>query len=233
MSYEVILFDIDATLLDYKKSEYEAITNSFAYFELEFKEEYHLKEYQRVNHAIWIEFENGVISLEKLKAERFRRFFDTVNIAVDPQEFCDVYLDKLADTVHYIKDAQEVFEAVCQQYRVAFITNGISLVQHRRVRNAGFFDFIEELIISEEVGSQKPDPLIFQHTMEKLKITDKSKVLIIGDNLNSDIKGGINFGIGTCWFNIFKIANKTGLQPTYVIDNLLEFLPILGIDIKN
>lgn len=228
MKYELILFDLDDTLLDFEKSETEAFIKTFNFYKLKYNET-HLEEYKKHNKAVWSLFEKGEIQMEKLKTERFKRFLNAVNIALPPDEFSSSYLKYLSEEVHFIENAEEVFKSICAEYRVSFITNGISIVQNNRIRKAGFFDNIEHLIISEEVGSQKPAPEIFEITLKKhgLGRSDKAKVLMIGDNLYSDIKGGLDFGLDACWFNYKNIVNDSDQKPTYTIKNLKELTSIL------
>ena len=229
MKYELILFDLDNTLLDFTKSEEEALLLTFKHFHIQCDKNHHLKAYEKINSKIWVEFEEGKITLEELKIERFARFLKKIDLTINSETFALEYLSNLSKSVYFIKDASLIFEAIRKKYRISFITNGISMVQHERVRRAGFYDYIEELIISEEVGFKKPDREIFEHTLTKLNIQNKQKVLIIGDNLNSDIKGGIDFGIDTCWFNLFNIKKKTNFNPTYTIVELKELLDILEV----
>lgn len=112
--------------------------------------------------------------------------------------------------------------------RLAIITNGIKDVQLSRIQGSPLCNTFEQIIISEEAGSQKPEPGIFDYAFAKLGITDKSKVLIVGDSLTSDIQGGKNYGIDTCWFNPLEKANEAGIKPTYEIRDLSELLRIIA-----
>lgn len=82
-------------------------------------------------------------------------------------------------------------------------------------------------MISEEVKVSKPNPKIFEHALNNMNHIDKRNVLMVGDSLTSDIQGGINFGIDTCWFNPNKIVNRTDIKPTYEISNLMKLKNIL------
>jgi putative hydrolase of the HAD superfamily len=81
--------------------------------------------------------------------------------------------------------------------------------------------------VSEDLGISKPDPRIFEHTLEGIKDVAKNEILMIGDSLRSDIKGGMNYGIDTCWYNPNKLVNNTDVEPSYEIDSLLELIEII------
>ena len=103
------------------------------------------------------------------------------------------------------------------------LTNGFKDVQLARIGGSVLKNSFEAIITSEEAGYQKPQAEIFEYTFNKLQIADKSRVLMIGDSLSSDIQGGNNFGIDTCWFNPQHKINSTTAQPTYEIQNWHEF----------
>ena len=227
MKYEIIIFDADETLFDFKKSERDAFKNTMLEFDIEYDEDYHLKIYKDINTAIWKEFEDGLITQKKLKVERFKRLSDSLNAGFDEVEFAKSYMNHLSYASFLYDDSMDLVESLHKDYRLTIITNGLKNVQDNRIRKSIIAKYFEDIVISEEVEVSKPDPKIFEHALNNIKHTDKSKVLIVGDSLTSDIQGGINFGIDTCWFNPNKIVNKTGIKPTYEISNLMELKDIL------
>jgi len=227
MKYEVILFDADETLFDFKKAEKQAFKNTMIEFKIEYDENHHPKVYSDINTAIWKEFENGLITQENLKVERFKRLSDKLNTRFDEIKFAQSYMKHLSLASFLYDDSIVLVESLYGNYRLAIITNGLKDVQDNRVRKSIIGKYFEDVVISEEVEVSKPDPRIFELALNNIKHTDKSKVLIVGDSLTSDIQGGINFGIDTCWFNPNKIINQTGIKPTYEISNLMELKDIL------
>ena len=222
MKYEIIIFDADETLFDFKKSERDAFKNTMLEFDIEYDENHHLKIYQEINTAIWKEFEDGLITQEKLKVERFKRLSDKLNTRFDEVQFAKSYMKHLSNASFLYDDSIDLVESLHKDYRLTIITNGLKDVQDNRIRKSIIAKYFEDIVVSEEVLVSKPDPKIFELALNNIKHTDKSKVLIVGDSLTSDIQGGINFGIDTCWFNPNKIVNKTGIKPTYEISNLME-----------
>ena len=228
MKYEIIIFDADETLFDFKKSEKEALKNTILDFNMEYDENYHLRIYKEINTAIWKELENGLITQKQLKFERFKRLSDSLNAGFDEFEFGKSYMKHLSLASFLFDDSLALIEGLHKDYRLSIISNGLKDVQDNRIRKSIIAKYFEDIVVSEEVLVSKPDPKIFEHALNNLKHTDKSKVLIVGDSLTSDIQGGINFGIDTCWFNPNKIVNKTIIKPTYEISDFKELKDILG-----
>lgn len=227
MKYEVIIFDADDTLFDFKRSEREAFKNTMLEFDIEYDENHHLKIYQGINNAIWKEFENGLITQEKLKVERFKRLSDALNTKFDETLFAKSYIKHLANASFLFEDSLELVESLHKDYKLTIVTNGLKDVQHKRINKSLIAKYFQHIVVSEEVTVSKPDPRIFDHALNNLNHTDKSKVLIVGDSLSSDIKGGINSGIDTCWYNPHKNVNMTDIKPTYEISSLSELKGIL------
>ncbi|MBU5311336.1 YjjG family noncanonical pyrimidine nucleotidase [Tissierella carlieri] len=227
MKYEVIIFDADETLFDFKKSEREALKSTMLEFNIEYDEDYHLNVYKDINTAIWKEFEDELITQEKLKIERFKRLSDRLSAGLDESEFAKSYMKNLSYGSFLYDDSVDLVDSLHKDYRLIIITNGLSDVQDNRIRKSVIARYFADIVVSEEVQISKPDPKIFELALNNIKYTDKNKVLMVGDSLTSDIQGGINFGIDTCWFNPNKIMNKTEIKPTYEISNLMELKDIL------
>jgi putative hydrolase of the HAD superfamily len=227
MNYEVIIFDADDTLFDFRKSEREAFKNAMLEFDIEYDENHHLKIYQDINSAIWKEFEQGLITQEKLKVERFKRLSDKLNAGFDEAIFAKSYMKHLADASFLFDESQLLVESLHKSYRLTIVTNGLTDVQSKRIRKSIITEYFEDVVISEEILIAKPDSRIFDHAMKNINFTDKSKILIVGDSLTSDIQGGINYGVDTCWYNPKKIINTTSIKPTFEISSLMELKDIL------
>lgn len=228
MKYRVIMFDADETLFDFKKSESYAFKNAMLEFHLDYDENYHLKIYQEINAAIWKEFELGLITQNDLKIERFKRLSAKLNIEFDAAEFAKSYMKHLSEASFLFDESIELIENLHKDYRLVIVSNGLKSVQDKRLKESSIAKYFEAIIVSEEVKLSKPDSKIFEYSLNRINYSDKSKVLIVGDSLTSDIQGGINFGADTCWFNPHKIENKTKLKPTYEIYNLMELKNILN-----
>ncbi|WP_211226107.1 YjjG family noncanonical pyrimidine nucleotidase [Psychrilyobacter atlanticus] len=227
IKYEIIIFDADETLFDFKKSEKKAFESTIIDFGIEYEENYHFKVYKEINTAIWKELENGLITQKKLKTERFRRLSKKLNIQFNEVEFAKLFMKHLSQASFLYEESEELVKNLTKNYRLTIITNGLSAVQDNRIKKSVIAEYFEDIVVSEEIGISKPNPQIFQHALNNINYTDKNKVLIVGDSLTSDIQGGINFGIDTCWFNPTMNSNEVGVEPTYVISDLMELKDIL------
>ncbi|MEK4760872.1 YjjG family noncanonical pyrimidine nucleotidase [Viridibacillus sp. FSL E2-0187] len=226
MKYEIILFDVDDTLFDFSKSEKNALHKTFVEFGLPTGLADYEATYKEISMMLWRDLEQGLITLPKLGVERFKRLFLTHELEINADKFGSVYLGYLGKEIHPIKGAVEVCDKL-SGCRLSIITNGFKDVQISRIGGSPLSNTFEHIFISEEIGFQKPEQGIFDYAFSKLQITDKEKVLIVGDSLTSDIQGGINYGIDTCWFNPHFKENKIGLKPTYEIHELADLLNIV------
>lgn len=227
MKYEIIIFDADDTLFDFKKSEKEALKNTMNEYGIEYKESYHLKTYKDINSVIWKELEQGLIKQKELNIKRFKRLLERLNLDFNENEFAKSYVKNLSNASFLYNDTTKVIENLYKEYRLSIITNGLKEVQDNRIRKSSIARYFENIVISEEAGVSKPDPKIFEIALGNMKSTDNSKVLIVGDSLTSDIQGGINFGIDTCWFNPNNIINTKKIKPTYEISNMINLKEII------
>lgn len=227
MKYDCILFDADDTLFDYGLAEGQAFLNVFTHFGLPTGAEEYADSYREINQALWKDLEQGMISSAALRVERFNRLFARHKLEYNAEAFGEAYLRFLGEGTYLIQGAVELCHELAG-CRLAIITNGIKEVQLARIQGSPLRDTFEQIIISEEAGSQKPEQGIFDYAFAKLGLTDKSRVLIVGDSLTSDIQGGMNYGIDTCWFNPLEKTNGTGVKPTYEIRDLSELVEIIA-----
>lgn len=227
MKYKVLLFDADETLFDFKKSESIALEHAISDFEIPYDPDHHLKIYDAINTAIWKEFEEGKITQNTLKVERFKRLAQELGINFDPQHFSERYMYHLAEASILLDDATALLEKLDCKFNLVILTNGLAYVQNRRIGKSSIAKYFSHIVISEEVGVAKPNPEIFEHTLKLINQVDKSEVLMIGDSLTSDIKGGNKFGIDTCWYNPKKLDNTSQVNPTYEINDLMSLLEII------
>ncbi|MGM0904431.1 MAG: YjjG family noncanonical pyrimidine nucleotidase [Bacillota bacterium] len=227
MKYEIILFDLDDTLFEFDLSEKKALNKAFLKFDLPTGLADYRDSYKEISRSLWSDLEQGVTTLSELGVERFRRLFQAHKLELDAKQFNTLYLGFLGEEAYLIQGALELCTSL-SKYRLAILTNGFKDVQESKIKRSPLCNTFEEIISSEEAGSQKPAAGIFDYTFSKLQITDKSKVLMVGDSLTSDIQGGINYGIDTCWFNRHRKGNQTKLLPTYEIHELSDLIKIVG-----
>ncbi len=228
MSYELLLFDADETLFDFKKSQEVALEKSVDMYPITCSYQELKPVYEDINKALWSGFEKGQITVDRLKIERFERLFTQLGEPVDAHAFSKTYQENLAQASYVYSGVEALLERLSKSYRLAIITNGLYSVQSVRIAKSVVASYFEEIIISEAVQLVKPDPKIFDFTLEKLGHENKETVLMVGDNLRSDILGGINAGIDTCWLNSSKKENSTDIVPTFALGSVLEIETLLS-----
>lgn len=226
-TYEIILLDLDETLFDFKKTELYALRKTFTSFGIAYDKERHLPVYSTINTQVWRELEQGHLTTAQLKVERFRRLIKTLNLEGDATKWSDRYAQYLGEEAFLIEGAKAFIEELSKKYRLGVITNGIGNVQRRRLEKSGLISYFEAIIISEEVKVSKPSAKIFERALETLNYKDTSKVLMIGDSLTSDIQGGINIGMDTCWYNPSYVKSMKHVKPTYEVHSYEEIKRIL------
>ena len=219
--YDWLFFDADGTLFDFEKAQQQALENTFRHLRLNFKHSYH-KSYHEININLWQRFERGEIAQSKIPGQRFHNFFEENNILADAAQASAVYLDYLSREHILIDGAENLIKNLAMEYSLILITNGLKNVQRPRFLNSVITPYFDEIIISEEVGAAKPDKRIFDITFQKIGKPQKDRVLIIGDNLGSDILGGKKYGIDTCWYNPTAQKLQDGIIPTYEITSYEE-----------
>lgn len=227
MKYEVLLFDADDTLFDFKKTEDYALEKLVEDFDTEYPKEYCIQTYKKINTQIWKEFEQGLITSDALKVERFNRFAKEINLNCDACTLSEKYINYLGDGSFLFEETIELISELHNKYKLCIITNGLADVQNRRIRNSIIGHYFDDIVISDEIKIAKPNPEIFNHTLQNINHENKSTVLMIGDSLSSDIRGGIKAGIDTCWFNLNKSENSTDIKPKYEIYSLLQIKDLL------
>ncbi len=201
MKYHTAFFDLDGTLLDYKKSEANALSSAFRkLFQDSFPPDI-IPVYHGINTVLWEKYEKGEITNEFLRVERFRQLFSHYHIHGDPEEFSSLYLGYLAEGGYLLSGAVALLESLNGAIRLAALTNGITGVQQSRLSISGIGKYFEQIAISDTEGVAKPDKRIFEILMQRMGLESTEGILMIGDSLSSDIQGGINAGIDTCWFN--------------------------------
>jgi YjjG family noncanonical pyrimidine nucleotidase len=226
--YKLVIIDADGTLFDYNEAEKYALSESFRLFSYEGNFLEIRNHYKEINRNLWLELEKGNITKEKLRYERFYRLFKRYNLDYDVTKFSDQYLMKLGESNFLIDEAEEICKYLKNKgYRVVILTNGIKKVQVSRLEKSSIKEYIDNMLVSEEVGVNKPDPIIFDYLFKSMGHINKHDAIMIGDSLTADIQGGINYGIDTCWVNLDYIDNVTDINPTFEIHTLKELKTIL------
>ncbi|MBQ9161813.1 MAG: YjjG family noncanonical pyrimidine nucleotidase [Clostridia bacterium] len=226
MKYTTVLFDADDTLLDFGKSEREAVRDCLIARGFPSTDDV-IARYSEINQLHWNMLERGEISRERLYVERFAAFCRELGFVCDAQKFSDDYLTALSTKSYLIDGALEMCERLSKRLRMYVVTNGNAMVQHGRFDPSPIARYFERSFISEEMGSAKPAVEYFNRVFAEIPNFDPNKTLIVGDSLTSDIQGGINAGIDTCWYNPKRKSAPEGMQITYTAYNYDEIINLL------
>ena len=227
MKYKVLLFDIDDTLLDFDKAETAAIIECFEKYHIKYDDKV-VKHYKDINLSYWKMFEKGLTTIPNLMVDRFRTLLSLYQKDLVPKapEFNEYYLSRLNLKNDIIEGADIVIKELKKKYQIYPASNGVGPTQVERVESSKLKGLFDKYYISGFIGYQKPQKEFFDYIMNDLKDIKKEEILIIGDSLTSDINGGINYGIDTCFFN-YRNKDKGNIIPTMEIKNLKELIKIL------
>lgn len=227
MAYNCLLLDLDDTLLSFKASEQESIEKVFKKYNIPNTQE-NIDSYKKVNEELWIAFENGKIKKIVIEKTRFQKFGEVAGIAIkNPEMMNRDYVSYLSNSAIIIDGAIEFLEEIEEFTTLAIVTNGIETVQQNRLKISGIAAFADGIFTSEKLGVSKPNSQIFLLAMKSLGIETKEKVLVIGDRLNSDIKGGISAGLDTCWVNFGAETNNTTIKPKFEARDFTQLKAII------
>jgi 2-haloacid dehalogenase len=226
MKYKWLLFDADATLFDFDKAELFALKKTLKYFKLNYFSLFHNR-FKKINNKLFSNLEQGLITSNELKTKRFELLFSEFNINLDVYTFSKIYLSNLSKGTMLIPETIETIRTLHSEFKMFIITNGFSEVQRSRFNNSDLYQYFVDILISDEIGVAKPAKEFFDYVFKIIGEPNKSDIMIIGDSLTSDMAGGINFGVDTCWFNPNQNDNKNKLNISFEISNMHELLKIV------
>ncbi len=233
MAIKILLWDIDGTILNFEKAEEAAIRKGFEENNLGICTDQMLADYKQINRGYWEALERGEMTKEQILIGRFVDFFTKYKLDTSKADaFNRGYQVNLGDTICFNDDAYDLLVKLNKKYKQYAVTNGTAVAQHRKIDRSGIGEILEKCFISEEMGYEKPSEKFFEAVFEAIETEtsetiNRDEVLIIGDSLTSDIRGGNNCGIKTCWYNPNHMINDMGLRVDYEIDNLGRILELL------
>ena len=225
--FEILLIDLDDTILDFHMQEHVAIRKTLAEAGLEPTDAVCAR-YSQINDWHWKQLEKGLITRDEVLHGRFRVLFAEMGIDADPAQTAYAYMENLGEGHYFLPGAKEAIAALGQKYRVFLASNGTASVQNRRIDSAGLRELVEGIFISQDVGVNKPGKGYFDYCFAHIPDFDIQKTLMVGDSLSSDILGGQNAGIPTCWVAPRDKVCTLEKQPDYRICSITELEQLLA-----
>ena len=227
MTYKFLLFDLDHTLLDFDAAEDVALTQLLKEEGVEDIQAY--KDYYvPMNKSLWKDLEEKKITKQELVNTRFSKMFSHFGIEKDGVYLAERYQFYLAQQGQVFSGAMELLDSLIDRgYELYAATNGITTIQTGRMAQSGLAPYFNQVFISEQLQTQKPDALFYEKKGQQIAGFSKEKALMIGDSLTADIQGGNNAGIDTIWYNPHHLENHTQAQPTYEVDSYQALLELL------
>ena len=223
---EFLLLDLDDTILDFHKAERIAITKTIREYGVEPTEEV-LSRYHAINKWHWEQLELGTMTREEILVGRFAMLFREYGTTVDAVAVARAYEKNLSIGHYFLPGAEEAVGRLHRKYRLFLTSNGTASVQKGRMTSANLYRFFEKVFVSQEIGHNKPSKAYFDACFAQIPDFDPAKAMIVGDSLSSDIQGGINAGIKTCWVNPSHGEPKKGIKPDYEIEALSQLEALL------
>ena len=222
---EFLLLDLDDTILDFHKAEHIALSKTLRTLGLEPTEEV-MARYSLINKDHWERLERKELTRPQVLLGRFETLFREYGIEVDPAKCASLYEENLSIGHYFLPGAEQALESLSKKYKLYLVSNGTARVQAGRLKSANISHFFETIFVSQEVGADKPDIAYFERVFARIEGFQKEKAIIVGDSLTSDIQGGINAGICTCWVNP-KGKPVTNVVPDYQIESIAQLEKLL------
>ena len=223
---EFLFLDLDDTILDFHKAERLALGKTFRSFGLEPTEEV-MARYSLINKAHWERLERKELTREEVLVGRFAVLFQEFGLQVDPEACARAYEDNLSVGHYFLPGALEAVQSLSKKYKLYLASNGTAKVQAGRLNSANISHYFQKIFVSQEIGANKPDILYFQRCFAEIPGFDVTKAMMVGDSLTSDILGGAQVGMKTCWVNPEGKAVKGDVHPDYEIQALSQLEALL------
>ena len=199
--YSTLLIDLDNTIFDFDLGEYISFVNVIKKHNLEYSDTF-FETYKRINKMLWKEIEDGLITKDEMSRQRFTLTFRELHMNEDIGPLCgEEYKEELSHRNDYIEGARKAMKELYEHYHIAIITNGVKTTQISRISSTDLNNYFEELFISEEIGFEKPSVNYFEYVLDHIEEKDKTKILVIGDSISSDIKGAYNANLDAVWIS--------------------------------
>lgn len=225
MKYEFLFLDLDDTILDFGATEKKSISRLLEHLGVTPTDEI-IHRYHVINLEHWKRLERGEITRDQI-SNRFDVLFSELGVDAKTSECEKLYRQYLSEGTDSMPGALAAVDSLSKNYRLFLASNGTASVQAGRLERTGLQKYFEGIFVSEEIGANKPSPLFFQRAFAQISGFDKTKAIMVGDSLTSDILGGINAGIKTCWVNPKHRPCREDIRPDYEIESITQLEALL------
>lgn len=225
---KAILWDIDGTILDFLASQASSIRKRFDEYNLGECSDTMLDRYSQINQHYWELLEKQEVTKQEVLVNRFVDFFNEMGIDSSlAEKFNSDYENGIPDNIVFLGNSMDVLQQLKGKVKQYAVTNGAYSVQEKRLRLSKLDQVFDGVFISDSVGYEKPSVDFFNFVFDNIDSFDKDEIMIVGDSLTSDMRGGNNAGIKCCWFNPNKNINNQGVKIDYEITNLNQVFDLL------
>ncbi len=226
MKYDYVLFDADGTLLDFHRSEREAVCEVMRMHNIE-PTEAKVKLYSNINDGLWKKLERGEIEKSVLLYKRFELFLDALGVEGNAKQTAQDYMNALSQKGYLLDGAEDMCRTLFGKVKMYIVTNGVEFIQRGRYARCGIDKYFDGVFISDAIGVEKPSVKYFEYVRQHIDGFDSSRAVIVGDSLTSDMQGGINFGIDTCWYAPSGKSAPSDMPLTYIARNFSEVIKFI------
>ncbi|QGM80749.1 pyrimidine 5'-nucleotidase [Otariodibacter oris] len=223
MKYQWILFDADETLFSFNS--FLGLKSMLLKYNIDFTPEDYA-EFQAINKPLWVAYQNNEIEAKDIQRIRFEKL--SKQTGIEPLILNSQLMEEMALLSHPLDGVKSTLDKLYGRVKMGIITNGFNALQQKRLMNTKMDKYFDLVVVSEMVGEAKPSPKIFEFAFSQMGDVEKERVLMVGDTLASDVQGGINVGIDTCWFNHAEENNNTAIIPTHEIKLFSDLIKIIS-----
>ena len=220
-----IFLDLDDTILDFHRSEAVALRKTLQSLNVDPTDEI-IALYSKINLAHWKALERRELTREQVLTGRFRQLFHELGMNVSPNVAQSLYEKNLSESHFFVDGAPRLLMTLSKKYPLYIASNGTTLVQTNRIASSGIGRYFKAVFLSEQLGADKPQIEFFERATGQIEGYNPDEAIILGDSITSDMQGGINAGMHTCWFNPHHRDNH-GITPEFEITDLAEFDAVL------
>ena len=225
-AYKHLFFDLDHTLWDFEANAKETLYELHGLHALQEKGvrdfDLFFSRYSFHNERLWDRYTKGLIKQEELRWKRVWLTLLDFKVADESlaREMSVQFLEQLPNRRNLFPYATEILSYLTKKnYVLHLITNGFDSIQHNKLKYSNLTSYFNEVITSEKAGSLKPNKEIFEFALQATGADVKNSIMI-GDNIEADIKGAMNAGLDTIFVNHLQV--ETDVKPTYIIHHLKE-----------